>query len=742
MRARARFAALTAAVVASALLLEHAVAAAPILSLRAANDLPSPPPHPTLPSLSLGATATSPNPPFSPAPAFSLPLLGGGATTTATYTPASPTPTANFALPLFVVAYNNDDGFSSVMWSDGPNSLDPFLLQTQDAPGTFLFLSWASDPAVALAEVSGIQAALYARLAALNLPASAVAAWKARLLFCPTPVPALDAGNAWIPTMLQNWTSPTEGLVVPSLGPSPSASFLPHVESHYMWLPWRSPGDNVTIVYGGDGCSPTPPAPLNKTFNGATALVTWQGHDSPCDYADAVNAAQSAGAGGLVLVQAPFTALADMNCAGDTECNLPLGIPASMMRNDVAQPLLLAAQASGAAGVEATYTEAAAPAFSFAINSAGLLGELGWVKIPTAMYVGWSAQHEIYMDALRANLSLPGALVAPVFSHTLMLGAPGAVANITLPLPPAALAAYDIFEVEGSLECPTPWDTSCAIWDRTVQLTVCCEGSPCNASQPTANPELARWISPFRRGSGRWLTDVTPLGPLLTGSQCSLTMYTDSWAMPWYVSVSLRWRNISGAGTREQPGGVGGASSSSSSISAAAAAVPLVTVPLWGPGASFDSNFSTHFPPLSVPTPAGATRAVLSFTISDHGSDNNGCGEFCPISHQVTLDGGSAQPLFNTTILLSPDAGTLWGCADESVINGGLPNEHGTWFLGRGGWCDGQNVPPHVWDVTANMAPAGKPNNITYAAFFGGLPPDPTASPGYIIHHSYITFYG
>lgn len=32
--------------------------------------------------------------------------------------------------------------------------------------------------------------------------------------------------------------------------------------------------------------------------------------------------------------------------------------------------------------------------------------------------------------------------------------------------------------------------------------------------------ELGRWITPFRRRVGRWLTDVTPLWPLLSSRQC------------------------------------------------------------------------------------------------------------------------------------------------------------------------------------------------------------------------------
>lgn len=43
------------------------------------------------------------------------------------------------------------------------------------------------------------------------------------------------------------------------------------------------------------------------------------------------------------------------------------------------------------------------------------------------------------------------------------------------------------------------------------------------------------------RGTGRWLTDVSPLLPLLDGNKCTLTMKTVPWAMPWVVSLNLRF---------------------------------------------------------------------------------------------------------------------------------------------------------------------------------------------------------
>lgn len=43
------------------------------------------------------------------------------------------------------------------------------------------------------------------------------------------------------------------------------------------------------------------------------------------------------------------------------------------------------------------------------------------------------------------------------------------------------------------------------------------------------------------RGTGRWLTDVSPLLPLLDGQRCTLSMRTDPWSMVWLVSLNLRF---------------------------------------------------------------------------------------------------------------------------------------------------------------------------------------------------------
>ena len=101
-----------------------------------------------------------------------------------------------------------------------------------------------------------------------------------------------------------------------------------------------------------------------------------------------------------------------------------------------------------------------------------------------------------------------------------------------------------------------------------AQVNLCCGGG--NQSDPTCNRtfiELARYITPFRRGLGRWLLDATHLLPLVAapgGPQtCTFQASTDAWALgPWFVTLSLRFET-----------------------SAAASPPPRAIVPLWQSGA-------------------------------------------------------------------------------------------------------------------------------------------------------------
>ncbi len=54
------------------------------------------------------------------------------------------------------------------------------------------------------------------------------------------------------------------------------------------------------------------------------------------------------------------------------------------------------------------------PGYFAAVNENLELAEMGWLKFPKLMHIGWAAQWLQYETELRANLSRP-ALVVPIF---------------------------------------------------------------------------------------------------------------------------------------------------------------------------------------------------------------------------------------------------------------------------------------------------------------------------------------
>lgn len=71
-----------------------------------------------------------------------------------------------------------------------------------------------------------------------------------------------------------------------------------------------------------------------------------------------------------------------------------------------------------AAGKEVTvsFGDEDRPGYFAAINENLELAEVGWLKFPKLMHIGWAAQWLQYETELRMNLSLP-ALVVPIFEE-------------------------------------------------------------------------------------------------------------------------------------------------------------------------------------------------------------------------------------------------------------------------------------------------------------------------------------
>ena len=370
---------------------------------------------------------------------------------------------------------------------------------------------------------------------------------------------------------------------------------------------------------------------------------------------------------------------------------------------------------------------------AFTVSSTGILLEAGWFEgRPTMQTLSWAAQWLDFEMRTQANLTASnegGAIVVNVLNHSLMQGFPGAQNIVEIPASSTG-TAFNHLEVEMSLGCPTPWDNSCAIWDRQAQVLVCCTGNIFDPTCGGVNQELARWITPFRRGLGHWLTDVTPLLPLLVGdqttsasTQCSFTMATDAWAMPWFPSLSLRFSSLPDA-----------------------AKPPMKVAPLWNTGAGgnggsnwgciFDQKYNdgTCFPNKTVAIPPGATRAILHSVITGHGSDNNNCAEFCVTTHVMNINGHTYSETFS-------NAGTDIGCTLET-LNGALPSEHGTWPYGRDGWCDGSAVRPWILDISNDIDFSSDSFEVSYRGLFNGQDPNPQPQTNmpYMIVHVFVSF--
>jgi hypothetical protein len=282
---------------------------------------------------------------------------------------------------------------------------------------------------------------------------------------------------------------------------------------------------------------------------------------------------------------------------------------------------------------------------------------------------------------------------------------------------PEEPGACDPGEVDGDgVEIRAPETTTCsctAAYEGVSEQTRTCTtvtdkngdtsgvwgACPCSCDY-----QIARWITPYHR-HGRWVTDITPmLGLMQEGGESRIFIDLD---YPFVVSGSLRFSNR-GKESR-----------------------PFAFERLWG-GGYFGSGYNDAHPPITITAPADATGAKIHALITGHGfnGDPQNCSEFCPHAHSFKLNQGD----WHTREF--DEARDYLGCAAQ-VDEGTLPNQFGTWYLGRGGWCPGKDVEPVVFDVSDELVP-GAENTVTYTARLNGNQPD---NHGDIWLDSYLVFY-
>lgn len=257
-----------------------------------------------------------------------------------------------------------------------------------------------------------------------------------------------------------------------------------------------------------------------------------------------------------------------------------------------------------------------------------------------------------------------------------------AMYDVDVALPDAeAMKGFDTMEIDLTLACTDHLDENCGEWDYIANLFLC------DKVDPTMCPtEVGRWITTYHR-EGRWVTDVSPLLAFIKDG--GTRRFHLNPANAYVVDMSFRFLNKGKGSTPDE-------------------ATYLYS------GAGFNQTYNDNFMPVTFDVPADVKKVEIAAFITGHGwgveADN--CAEFCNHDHHFTVNG-------TDHVKDHPMAGTSDGCMKQ-IPDGSVPNQFGTWPLGRGGWCPGLDVKPWVVDVTSDVTIGGT-NTLTYKGLFKGM---------------------
>lgn len=312
-----------------------------------------------------------------------------------------------------------------------------------------------------------------------------------------------------------------------------------------------------------------------------------------------------------------------------------------------------------------------------------------------AVYFNYEAERQARLDAEA------GARVITVFDKQLVTtprdpvpdgGVAPAIGSIfkDVTFPDAAtMKTFDTLEVDLTMNCPNAMaqeeaNGNCGAWDYIVNITFLGDDGM------TWN-EMARFISSYHR-AGRFLVDATHFLPYLARGGLMHMQYT--WAPPWNEQpkiTTMQFRlSKRGGGLR-----------------------PTQAIYLYSGGA-FDTTYAAQHPPTTVTIPATAKKVELRAILTGHGGvPRYNCSEFCDHQHVFAIGGMTFRKEF-------PEVGDVQGCMAQ-IAKGAVPNQSGTWWYGRGGWCPGMQVDPWVVDVTAAARPGMVA--VSYQGLFNDKPP-------------------
>ncbi|MFT5667609.1 MAG: archaellum component FlaF (FlaF/FlaG flagellin family) [Vicingaceae bacterium] len=221
---------------------------------------------------------------------------------------------------------------------------------------------------------------------------------------------------------------------------------------------------------------------------------------------------------------------------------------------------------------------------------------------------------------------------------------------------------YGTITLEISVACPS---SGCDPWDQPAKISISKNGQL---------HEIARYITPYGKGCGPWVVDVTDFKTLLRG-YTEFASYIQVWgASGWLLNAKLIYDRTPAANPYQK-------------------LTPLWASDNWVYG---DPAVSYDLPARAITVDSNTNNVGMRMTITGHGQGNtNNAAEFSQFTHQVAVNGSN----INSHILWNSNCNTNT-CS----------NQFGTWQFARAGWCPGEAVDPYHVNMTSNVSAS---NNLT-----------------------------
>ena len=229
-------------------------------------------------------------------------------------------------------------------------------------------------------------------------------------------------------------------------------------------------------------------------------------------------------------------------------------------------------------------------------------------------------------------------------------------------------------------------DSGCDDYDRIAHLYSCeADSSSCK--------EIARWITPFDR-QPHSLLDISPfISHIKPGGTRVLKYQEFGWPNS-LLTIRFRFHNYLPEEDFDYS--------------------PMEYESAWNGTVQFNPQYAENRPPVIFTPPEETQKVEFVSYITGHGWGSAGCyncAEFCNSRHIFTVNGGIYE--FQKS---HPEAGDGNYCMElETIAQGVVPNQYGTWGYGRAGWCPGMNVAPFITDIT-DYVNIGEENIILYDA--------------------------